>query len=102
MSEFNTVLARWNILYVEPESPSKWEKCKKCNYRPKVLEFDNGRFAQCACAKNYNMYKKKSVSSESIMSVITRTGGSAATYDRDALRKEWNDYVLRSEEHAKN
>lgn len=102
MSEFNTVVARWNSYYVEPESPNEWEKCKQCNYRPKVWEFDNGRFAECACAKNYSIYEKQSVSSESIMSVITRTGGSAATYDRDALRKKWNDYVLRSEQNAKN
>lgn len=102
MSEFNKVVARWSSRYVEPESPSEWEKCKQCNYRPKVWEFDNGRFAQCACSNNYNIYGKKSFSSESIMSVITRTGGSAAPYDRDALRKEWNDYVLRSESNAKD
>ena len=102
MSEFNTVVAEWGSNYIEPESPSEWEKCKKCNYRPKVWEFDHGRFAECACAKNYNMYEKKSVSSESIVSVIARAGGSAATYDSDALRKEWNDYVLRSELNTKN
>lgn len=100
MSEFNTVVARWGSPYIEPETPSEWEKCKQCNYRPKVWEFDHGRNAQCACAKDYNIYQKRSVSSESIMDVITRTGGSAADYDRDALRKEWNDYVLRSESNA--
>lgn len=102
MSEFNTVIPRWGSQYVDPETPSEWEKCKQCNYRPKVWEFDYGRIAECACAKNYNIYKKRTVSSESIVSVITRTGGSAATYDRDALRKEWNDYVFGSESSAKN
>lgn len=80
------------------KNPEDWEPCPVCGLRPKVWEFDNGRFTMCACMDAedpHNMYRHFSIRAESVMSVVHRspTGTSAAEYDVDGLRKNWNEWA---------
>lgn len=75
--------------YEPVENEADWLSCPKCRVKPRVWEFDNGRYAKCLCRSKY---ESAPVSAESIMSVIKRTGG-VYEYDRDDLRKAWNLYV---------
>ena len=82
--------------YQIPKDIDKWLICPNCNLRPLVWEFNNGRSTACGCGKNeYNHF---SIYSESIMSYVTRHGGSALHYDSDKLRKNWNHWVHYGEE----
>lgn len=82
--------------YQIPKNIDKWLICPKCNLRPLVWEFNNGRSTGCGCGENeYNHF---SIYSESIMSYVTRHSGSALHYDSDKLRKNWNHWVHYGEE----
>lgn len=71
----------------------EWAACPNCGLKPKVWEFDNGRFTACGCWKS--LYDQFSVRAESIMSVHARTGGKQMDqYDHDGLRKNWNHWCL--------
>lgn len=91
MPEYTKVFAHWFDWYEEPQG--NWLTCNKCGYKPRVWVFDNGRYAQCACAKEYSRYKKRNIEAENIMEHIRRTNGSVVDYDSDELRKNWNSYV---------
>jgi hypothetical protein len=77
--------------YKIPDNPEEWLPCPNCNLKPLVWEFNNGRSTGCGCGENE--YKHFSIWSESIMSWVTRHGGSALDFDSDALRKNWNHWV---------
>mgnify|MGYP001156491405 CR=1 FL=1 len=87
------IFAEWFDWYSDPEDIDDWLTCGKCGYKPKTWVFDNGRFAQCACAYSYSLYDKFNIEVESIGNLLRRTGGNASSYDRDALRKAWNEHV---------
>jgi len=76
--------------YQYPPNLDDWWTCPLCNLKPKVWEFDNGRRTACGCGKNE--YDHFSIFAEDIMSVIrsSPSGTSAAAYDPDELRKNWN------------
>jgi hypothetical protein len=75
--------------YVLPDGD--WEKCPKCELKPKVWIFDNGRSTACGCWNT--RYDHFSVFAESIMSVHKRTNGKNMTeHDLDGLRKNWNHW----------
>ncbi len=82
--------------YEIPEYPSEWLECPKCGLRPLVWEFNNGRSTACGCGENE--YRHFSIYAESIMSYVTRNGGSAAGYETYELRNNWNRWVLTGEE----
>ena len=68
-----------------------WMPCPFCKLRPKVWEFDNGRFTACGCWNS--RYRHPSVRAESIWSVHKRTSGKiGGVYDSDGLRKNWNHW----------
>lgn len=82
--------------YKIPDNPEEWLPCTKCNLIPLVWEYNNGRSTGCGCGENeYNHF---SICSESIMSWVTRFGGSALNYDSYKLRKNWNHWVKTGEE----
>jgi hypothetical protein len=82
--------------YKIPHKVDEWLACPNCNLKPLVWEFNNGRSTGCGCGENeYNHF---SINSESIMSHVTRHGGSALEYDSDKLRKNWNHWVETGEE----
>ena len=82
--------------YQIPKDPDKWLNCPKCGLKPLVWEYNNGRSTGCGCGENeYNHF---SIWSESIMSHVTRHGGSALHHDSDKLRKNWNHWVHYGEE----
>jgi hypothetical protein len=82
--------------YKIPVNPSKWLNCPNCGLKPLIWEFNNGSSTGCGCGENeYNHF---SIWTESIMSYISRHGGSALNYDSDKLRKNWNHWVHYGEE----
>ncbi len=82
--------------YKIPKDIDMWLVCPNCNLKPLVWEFNNGRSTACGCGENeYNHF---SIWSESIMSWVTRFGGSALNYDSNKLRKNWNHWVNTGEE----
>ena len=82
--------------YKIPDNPEEWLLCLKCNLTPLVWEYNNGRSTGCGCGENeYNHF---SICSESIMSWVTRHGGSALNYDSYKLRNNWNHWVKTGEE----
>lgn len=89
---YNVVYAEWFDWYTEPKDVEEWLECTRCGHKPRVWEFDNGRYAECACASKYSKYDKLKISAESIMSVVNRTGG-VAEYDREELKNNWNEHV---------
>lgn len=78
--------------YEKVENPQDWKNCPNCGLIPKAWVFDNGRFTGCGCGEN--QYHHFYVGAESVMSCVVNsdTGESAASYDGDALRKNWNHY----------
>ena len=82
--------------YKIPDKVDEWLDCPNCNLKPLVWEYNNGRSTGCGCGKNE--YEHFSIVSESIMSWVTRFGGSALNYDSYKLRKNWNHWVKNGEE----
>ncbi len=77
--------------YKRVPNPSSWLPCKNCGLIPLIWEYDNGRGTACGCGKNE--YDHHSIQAESVMSHITRHGGSATAYNSDELRMNWNQWV---------
>lgn len=77
--------------YIEPKDIELWKPCPNCGLKPRVWTFDNGRHTACGCWNT--KYDHFSISAESIMSAVKRTGGSTSEYDSDGLRKNWNLWV---------
>ena len=75
--------------------PWYWDVCPECGLKPLVWEFNNGRYTACGCGENE--YNHHSIEAESIMSHVTRNGGSALGYDSDELRKNWNHWCKTGE-----
>jgi hypothetical protein len=67
-------------------SDQDWMKCSRCNVKPRVWIFDNGRFAKCLCAHKYGKAQAEAIS--------INEGTRNNSYDHDELRKNWNHYVL--------
>jgi len=84
----------WDYTCTDAYQPTadnqEWSKCPCCNLTPRIWTFNNGRGTACGCGNS--IYDHFSVYAESIMSVVTRCGGSAVEYDCDELRKNWNEY----------
>lgn len=77
--------------YKIPDKPDEWLPCPKCNLTPLLWEYNNSRSTGCGCGKNeYNHF---SIFSESIMSWVTRHGGSALEYNSHKLKENWNHWV---------
>ena len=78
--------------YKIPDNIGEWQTCPYCKLKPRIWEFDNGRFTVCGCWND--TYQHFIVSAESIMSVVknSHNGTSCADYDEDELRKNWNHY----------
>lgn len=95
MSEYNSMITldAWFDWYDEPDNSEEWYECPHCNSKPRIWEFDNGRFAQCRCSVDYSKYNKRTIVAESIGELLRRTGGDATDYDECALQKAWNNYV---------
>jgi hypothetical protein len=79
--------------YVDPEG--EWMNCPKCNLRPKVWIFDNGRSTACGCWED--MYRHFSIHAESIMSIYKWDNGSLINHDLDGLRRNWNHWCKTGE-----
>ena len=77
--------------YVKVKDPQWWIPCKNCQLIPLVWEFNNGRLTACGCGENE--YNHHSIQAESIMSYVTRHGGSAEGYNSGELRMNWNQWV---------
>ncbi len=77
--------------YTRVPNPSSWLPCKNCGLIPLVWEFNNGRSTACGCGENE--YKNHSIHAESIMSYVKRHKGSAANYNGDELKMNWNQWV---------
>ncbi len=82
--------------YQIPISPEEWLECPNCNLRPLIWEFNNGSSTACGCGENE--YRHFSIYTESIMSHITRNGGSAVNYESYKLRHNWNHWCKTGEE----
>lgn len=89
-SEYKAISA-----YDVVKDPWYWLNCPKCGLKPLVWEFNNGRSTACGCGENE--YRHHSVEAESVMSYVTRNGGSALGYDSDELRKNWNHWCKTGE-----
>ena len=78
--------------YKIPDNPEMWFDCPNCGLKPLIWEFNNGSSTSCGCGENE--YKHFSIWTESIMSYVSRNGGSAFGYDSNKLNKNWNHWVL--------
>ncbi len=78
--------------YKEPLG--EWDACPCCGLAPKVWVFDNGRFTACGCWNS--KYSHFSIGAESIMRVLTRTGG-FTEYSDDDHRINWNQWCKTGE-----
>lgn len=79
--------------FYEPlESVKGWKKCKFCGEFPRIWIFDNGSYARCLCGYPERYTAEHEARSESILSVLKRTG-SVREYTRDNLRLAWNKWV---------
>lgn len=81
--------------YKEVSNPDEWLNCPKCNLKPLVWMFDNGRSTACGCGAS--IYDHPSVYAESIMSHMKHNNGSCLTYDIHELQKNWNHWVQTGE-----
>lgn len=77
--------------YIPVPIDEDWLECPSCNRKPRVWVFDNGRYARCQCGYKYDPCK---VSAQSIWECHNLNNGDVSGYDKDALRKAWNEYVL--------
>jgi hypothetical protein len=80
--------------YYQPlkeEEAEKWNTCPKCHEKPRIWEFDNGRYAKCLCVKS--KYESAAVSAEPIMELMRKNNGSWLHYDPDLLRRNWNKHT---------
>lgn len=77
--------------YKIPSNPHEWLPCPNCGLRPLVWEYNNGRSTACGCGKDE--YDHFSIWSESIMSHVSRNGGSALDYNSNKLKINWNYWV---------
>lgn len=108
----NLKLKKEELLYQEKEAkflsqykaisayrfPDNWFNylpCPNCGLRPLVWEFNNGRSTACGCGENE--YKHFSIKAESIMSYISRNGGSALGFKQSNLMDNWNHWVKTGE-----
>lgn len=66
-----------------------WLTCSKCGVHPRIWTFNNGSWATCLC---FRMYEEHPVRTESVLSVLKRTG-LTVEYSRDNLRLAWNEYA---------
>ena len=82
--------------YKIPKDIDKWKNCSNCGLKPLTWEYNNGRSTACGCGNNE--YDHFSIWAESIMSYVSRNGGSALEYDAFELRKNWNHWVDTGEE----
>ena len=82
--------------YTIPKDVEEWLPCPSCGLKPLTWEFNNGSSTACGCGKNE--YDHFSIWTESIMSHVTRNGGSALHYRNNGLRYNWNHWVTTSEE----
>lgn len=82
--------------YQIPKNYEDWLECPNCGLKPLTWEFNNGSSTACGCGENE--YKHFSIWTESIMSYVHRSNGSALDYDSDKLRKNWNHWVITGEE----
>jgi hypothetical protein len=82
--------------YKIPKNTEDWLDCPNCGLKPLVWEYNNGRSTGCGCGKNE--YDHFSIHSESIMSHVTRNGGSALNYNSNKLMINWNHWVSTGKE----
>ena len=96
--KLDIILGKYKCIsaYLIPRDHEGWLECPDCGLKPLVWEFNNGSSTACGCGRNE--YDHHSIWSESIMSYVTRNGGSALGWDSDGLRKNWNHWVLTGEE----
>lgn len=76
--------------YKWPENKDEWKHCPNCGFQPRIWEFDNGRSTHCGCSNS--TYDHFSIRAKDIMTVLRENNGSVEKYDRDELRKNWNNY----------
>jgi len=77
--------------YKEVDNPDEWEECPRCQLKPLVWEYNNGRHTACRCGES--KYEHFSISAPSILSVARANKGSVLSYNRNELRDNWNEYV---------
>jgi hypothetical protein len=68
----------------------KWDTCPKCDAKPRVWLFDNGRMAACKCNTKYIDVHK--ISAISIGEYIRTNNGSMVGFPETELRDNWNQY----------
>ena len=78
--------------FEDVESPELWSECPCCKLKPRVWAYNNGLRTGCGCGND--VYDHFSVFAESIMSVHKRCHGIVSDYDRDNLKRNWNDYCV--------
>ena len=91
IDSFKTLEETYDIPYPSMKEwhSDKWETCPICDAKPKVWEFDNGRFASCKCNTRYG---KNAASAISICEYIRQNNGSALGYPQLQLRDNWNQH----------
>lgn len=81
--------------YIFPEDLEEWDNCPVCNAKPKVWEFNNGRYASCRC--HNSEYDHHIIYAESIMSCYINDNGSLKNHKDDGLKNNWNTWCRTGE-----
>ena len=82
--------------YKIPKDADDWLPCPNCGLRPLAWEFNNGSSTACGCGESE--YRHFSIHAESIMSYVSRNGGSVLDYPSNGLRDNWNHWARTGEE----
>ena len=87
---FKSIEECYDIPYpsLEEMHSSKWDTCPICYAKPRLWEFNNGRYAACKCVERYK--DSRNVSAISIMEHLRKNNGSAWDYPSLELRDNWN------------
>ena len=72
-----------------------WAVCPVCGVRPRILVFDNGRYAKCLCSERYGPCEAEA---ESIAEYARRNNNNLTDYDGAGLMKAWNIRCARLQE----
>ncbi len=72
-----------------PDNISTWEKCPRCELRPRIFVTENMRRASCGCWRSVG--DRWQIAAESRSSYVNRKGSDTG-HNRDGLRENWNTY----------
>jgi len=79
--------AYYNCIDAYKDTDASWKACPKCQAKPKIWEFDNGRYAICCCWET--KYDRLFIRAKSAITCYKK----GIPYDPDELKDNWNHWA---------